>query len=66
MRHQAQLLTDADVETISEIASADRRSVTRRLAGLPVRGLAGRRIDAAIAHHFARRQGRRSQPEHAA
>jgi hypothetical protein len=49
-RHPAPV-DDELVAALAEQASADRRSVVRRLAGLPVRGLAGRRIDAAIERH---------------
>jgi len=38
-------ITDQTVQTIAERAAADPRSVVRRLAGLPVRGRAGARID---------------------
>jgi hypothetical protein len=54
MMHDAQppkpeQVTDAFVAAIAEAADVDTRSVVRRLAGLPVRGRGGRRIDAAIA-----------------
>jgi len=42
-------VTDAFVADVARAADADIRSVVRRLAGLPVRGRAGRRIDAVIA-----------------
>lgn len=45
--HEASL-DDAAIARIAERASVDTRSVIRRLAGLPVRGKAGARIDAAI------------------
>lgn len=41
-------LDDATIARIADRASADPRSVIRRLAGLPVKGRAGARIDAAI------------------
>ena len=37
------------VISVADETSADRRSVTKRLAGLPVRGAAGRAIDRALA-----------------
>ena len=40
---------DAFVQAVAKDADVDPRSVIRRLAGLPVAGRAGRRIDAAIA-----------------
>jgi hypothetical protein len=40
---------DKLVEEIANEADTDKRSVIRRLAGLEVRGRAGRRIDAALA-----------------
>jgi hypothetical protein len=48
-------IDDTVVAALAEEADADPRSVVRRLAGLKVRGRAGRRIDAAIA--------KRLQPE---
>jgi hypothetical protein len=39
---------DALVATLAQAADVDERSVIRRLAGLPVRGRAGRRIDRAL------------------
>ena len=42
-------VTDADVDRIAEEALADRRTVIRRLAGLPVRGRVQARIDRAMA-----------------
>jgi hypothetical protein len=41
-------ITDRDVGEISEETGADRRSVIRYWAGLPVRGAAGRAIGAAF------------------
>ena len=49
MSHDALHITDDDIDRIADRASADRRSVIRRLAGLPVKGRAGARIDAALA-----------------
>lgn len=46
-------VTDAFVADVARAADADIRSVVRRLAGLPVRGRAGRRIDAVIANQRA-------------
>lgn len=40
---------DRIVEIIASKADVDERSVIRRLAGLPVRGRVGNRIDRAIA-----------------
>lgn len=48
MAHDAPL-DDATIARIADRASCDPRSVVRRLAGLPVKGRAGARIDAAIA-----------------
>jgi hypothetical protein len=42
------LITTALVAKIADEADADARSVTKRLAGLPVAGRAGRRIDAVL------------------
>jgi hypothetical protein len=56
MEHSAPSTTqidDAIVQEIAREASADPRSVVRRLAGLPVRGLAGERIDRALARRAA-------------
>jgi hypothetical protein len=39
---------DEAIARIAERASADERSVMRRLVGLPVRGKCGRRVDDAI------------------
>ncbi len=52
--HNAGHVTDAVVDAIAAEADSDRRSVIRRLAGLPVRGRAGRRIDAVLARINAR------------
>lgn len=41
-------ITDADVDAIASASYADRRTVLRRLVGLPVRGRAAERVDAAI------------------
>ncbi len=49
MKPQAQCMDDDVVDVIAKRADADRRSVIRRLAGLPVRGRAGARIERAIA-----------------
>ncbi len=46
---------DRDVAALAELASVDRRSVVRKLAGLPVKGLAGRRIERAIAEYRTNR-----------
>jgi hypothetical protein len=54
------VIDDAFVDRVSREADADRRSVTRRLAGLPVKGRAGRRIDAAIAAALKSTQGTRA------
>ena len=51
--HDAQSIDDETVATIARDADTDPRSVVRRLAGLPVRGRAGRRIDDAIARRTA-------------
>ncbi len=53
--HRPTPIDDTVVAALAEEADADPRSVVRRLAGLKVRGRAGRRIDAAIA--------KRLQPE---
>ena len=45
MKHSAPRVDDALVDRVAQEADTDRRSVIRRLAGLPVRGRAGRRID---------------------
>jgi hypothetical protein len=48
-------VTDALVLKVAGEASADRRSVIRALAGLPVRGLPGQRINRVLeAHGIAR------------
>ena len=49
MKHKAPRIDDRTVDSIVEEADADRRSVIRRLVGLPVRGRAGARIDRALA-----------------
>ncbi len=41
-------VSDATIRAIAREASADERSVLRRLVGLPVRGLARGRIDRVI------------------
>jgi len=46
---QGGTITDEIVDRIAAVADADRRSVIRRLAGLPLRGRVQRRVDAAIA-----------------
>jgi hypothetical protein len=48
-KHTDSRIDDKVIEQLAERASADRRSVIRRLAGLPVRGKAGERIDRALA-----------------
>lgn len=47
--------TDALVDAVVADTDADRRSVIRRLAGLPVRGAAGLAIDRALAARGLRR-----------
>jgi hypothetical protein len=42
-------IDDSTVEEIANAADADKRSVVRRLARLPVKGRAGRRIDRILA-----------------
>lgn len=42
-------LTDEDVRRLADDAGVDRKSVERRLLGLPVKGRAGERADRAIA-----------------
>lgn len=42
-------ITDELVDAVAEEAVVDRRSVLRRLAGLEVRGNAGRRLDRVLA-----------------
>jgi len=49
MHHATRTLTDRDVETLAREADVDPRTVVRRLAGLPVRGRVGVRVDRAIA-----------------
>jgi hypothetical protein len=44
-------IDDVIIAQIADEALADRRSVVRRLARLPVRGRVASRIDAAIARH---------------
>jgi hypothetical protein len=56
MQHPAPI-DDVTVARIADRASADPRSVVRRLAGLPVRGRAGARIDAALAEILPRADG---------
>lgn len=41
-------MTDAIVNEIAEEADADPRTVIRALAGLPVRGRAGKRVEQAL------------------
>lgn len=48
--------TDEDVAAVARDASADPRSVVRRIAGLPVRGIAGDRIDRALRTFRLRRE----------
>lgn len=47
VRHP-QPVTDELVDEIARLSGGDRRTVIRRLAGLQVRGAAGRSIDDAI------------------
>jgi hypothetical protein len=47
-------ISDEAVDAIARDADVDRRTVIRRLAGLPVRGRVGARVDRALA---ARRAG---------
>ena len=49
MQHDAPCIDDVTVNRIADDAGVDPRSVVRRLAGLPVRGRAGQRIDRALA-----------------
>lgn len=53
MEHKTPIITPhVDDNFVAEVATetdTDHRSVVRRLAGLPVKGRAGRRIDAALA-----------------
>ena len=54
MKQDASGIDDELIERIARDADADPRSVVRRLAGLPVRGRAGRRIDGVISKAVAR------------
>jgi hypothetical protein len=54
------VVNDALVDRLAEVSDTDRRSVIRRLAGLKVKGRAGRRIDAAIAAAMKSTQGTRA------
>ena len=49
MAHEHRTLDAEAVAKIAERASVDPRTVYKRLAGVEVRGLAGERVDAAIA-----------------
>jgi hypothetical protein len=51
MQHDATSIDDAAIARIADRASVDPRTVIRRLAGLPVRGRAGARVDAALAEY---------------
>ncbi len=53
MEHGARNYTDREIQAMAERARVDRRTILRRLAGLPVRGRAGRDADRAIANHLA-------------
>lgn len=57
-------IDDATVRALADRACVDARSVVRRLAGLPVRGRAGARIDAALEEWRTRASA--SPPERAA
>ena len=46
-------IDDRMVAILAKRASVDRRSFVRRLAGLPVKGLAGERIDKVLARFLA-------------
>ena len=48
----AEPVDESVVRQLAVVADVDPRSVVRRLAGLPVRGRVGRRIDTAIAQHL--------------
>jgi len=48
-RREPGVINDAVVREIAEEADTDERSVVRRIAGLPVRGRAGKRIDRILA-----------------
>ena len=54
-------VTDEVVGEIAKLADVDARSVVRRLAGLPVRGRVGARIDRVIAERLSDDAGRRSE-----
>jgi hypothetical protein len=49
MQHEAPRISKQTVEQIAAKADCDERSVIRKLAGLPVRGRVGARVDRAIA-----------------
>jgi hypothetical protein len=49
MQHQAPRIDDRTVGQIAAKADCDNRTVIRKLAGLPVRGRVGVRVDCAIA-----------------
>lgn len=51
-------ISDELIDAIAVETGADRRSVVRRFAGLPVRGAAGRAIDSAIASRGLRHMDR--------
>jgi hypothetical protein len=53
MRLQARRqFTEREIQAMADRARVDRRTILRRLAGLPVRGRAGRDADKAIAAHL--------------
>jgi hypothetical protein len=59
-QHETPPVDDALVAAVARDADVDERSVIRRLAGLPVRGRAGRRIDRALqAREIAQIEGER-------
>ena len=64
MPHHA--ITDELVAALSREADADERSITRALAGLPVRGRAGARIARALAAHGLVRADSNATPPHVA
>jgi hypothetical protein len=52
MKHEAPRIDDAAVALLAEQLEVDKRTIVRRLAGLPVRGRVGARIDRALAEHL--------------
>jgi hypothetical protein len=56
-------IDDNLLDEIAAEADADRRSGTRRLAGLPVRGRAGRRIDLVLARRAEANAIEAAEPE---